>query len=59
MASSLRGGMRRRKQDGVELGAEAADRLHHRLVAADEPVVAQHRGNGNCQAVMNINCVTA
>src|SRR4030095_2020479 len=44
MALRLRGGGRRRQQHGVELGAEAAHRFHHRLVAADQPVVAQHRG---------------
>src|SRR5512137_2430333 len=37
--------LRRGEQHGVQVGAEAADVLHRRLVAADEPVVAQHRGH--------------
>src|SRR5258708_2569751 len=35
------------EQHGVEVGAEAADPVHGVLVAADEPVVAQHRRHGN------------
>src|SRR5262245_640820 len=45
MASRPRCDLRVRQQHGVQLGAEAADLLHHRLVAADEPVVAQHGGH--------------
>src|SRR6476659_8116902 len=33
----------RAHQDAVQVGAEAAHRLHRHLVAADQPVVAEHR----------------
>src|SRR5688572_6017052 len=45
MASGLRA--RTREQHGVQIGAEAAHLLHRRLVAADQPVVAEHRGHGH------------
>src|SRR4030095_13416052 len=45
MASRPRCDLRARQQHRVQLGAEAAHLLHHRLVAADEPVVAQHRAH--------------
>src|SRR3954463_9316633 len=39
-----RGGrLRARQQHGVQVGAEAAHLVHGRLVAADEPVVAEDR----------------
>src|SRR5262252_496685 len=52
MASGLSGHDPRRagEQHGVQLGAKAADLLHHRLVAADEPVVAEHGGHRHGQA---------
>src|SRR6187397_2996961 len=37
-------------QHAVQFSAEAAYRLHRHLVAADEPVVAQHRGHRDRQA---------
>src|SRR6476659_8759323 len=36
------GGEARPHQDAVEVGAEATNRLHRHLVAAHEPVVAEH-----------------
>src|SRR4030095_3008648 len=45
MASRPRCDLRARQQHRVQLGAEAAHLLHHRLVAADERVVAEHRGH--------------
>src|SRR5215204_3735273 len=37
-------------QDTVQVGPEAAHRLHRDLVATDEPVVAEHRRHGDGQA---------
>src|SRR5215472_14395301 len=50
-SSALRGDHRgdraRAHQHAVQVGAEAAHGLHRDLVAADEPVVAEHRRNGD------------
>src|SRR5512140_981674 len=40
MTSRLGCGLRRGEQYGVQIGREGAHRLHCRLVATDEPVVA-------------------
>ena len=43
MIYAFAGDLRSAQQDRVQVGAEAADALHGRLVAADQPVVAKHR----------------
>src|SRR3954471_22141329 len=48
--SRLRGLAGRAQDHGVEFIAELAHFVHHRLVAACQPVVAEHRGNRDCQA---------
>src|SRR5678816_2850778 len=45
--SGRRRRMPRRQQDRVQVGTEAAHAVHRSLVAADEPVVAEHRGDCN------------
>src|SRR5664279_3732646 len=40
----------RTHQHAVQIGAEAAHRFHRHFVAADQPVVAEHRGHGDEQA---------
>src|SRR5512143_2767967 len=50
MMSSLGGRLRRREKHRVQIGAETAHLLHRRLVAADEPVVAEHRRHGHREA---------
>src|SRR5215831_21116983 len=46
MASTPDGArLRRAEQHGVQVRAEAAHAVHRRLVAANEPVVSEHRGN--------------
>src|SRR5215510_3712286 len=50
MASGPCHGLRVRQQHRVQLGAEAAHLLHHRLVAADEPVVTEHRRHRDREA---------
>src|SRR5512138_3807121 len=50
MASRLRGNLRGREEHRVQLAAERAHLLHHRLVAPDEPVVSEHRRHGDGQA---------
>src|SRR5580765_5304114 len=57
MAASARWASARRRrahagthQHAVQVGAEAAHRLHRYLVAAHQPVVAEHRGHGDEQA---------
>src|SRR5689334_21220100 len=40
----------RAHEHAVQLRAEATHRLHRHLVAAHEPVVAEHRGHGDRQA---------
>src|SRR5436190_1803391 len=37
-------------QDAVQVGTEAAHRFHRHLVAANEPVVAEHRRHRDSQA---------
>src|SRR3954468_19503983 len=51
MAMVLRpgGSLRAREQDGVQVGAEATHLVHRGLVAADEPVVAEHRRHRDCE----------
>src|SRR5215831_16182498 len=47
------GGCRLRRtaeQHGVQVGAEGANPIHRRLVAANEPVVSEHRGNRDGKA---------
>src|SRR5882757_7855760 len=38
------------EQDGVQVGGEGADFFHRRLVAADDEVVAHHRGHRDGEA---------
>src|SRR4029453_17266366 len=50
MAMALRPGLRARQQHGVQIGAEAANLVHGGLVAADEPVVAEHGRHSDREA---------
>src|SRR5512143_1200529 len=50
MASRLGGGPGSGEQHRVQLAAERAHLLHHRLVATHQPVVAQHRRHRDGQA---------
>ena len=50
MIYALTGDLRGGQQHRVQVGAERTDVFHRRLVAADEPVVAEHRRNRDGQA---------
>src|ERR1019366_1835566 len=47
--SACRGAHARAHEDAVQVGAEAAHDFHRHLVAADQPVVAEHRRDGDEQ----------
>src|SRR5664280_2548217 len=46
-STSCRRAHARAHQDAVQVGAEAANGFHGHLVATDQPVVAEHRWNGD------------
>src|ERR1039457_479798 len=48
--SACRGVHARAHEDAVQVGAEAAHHFHRHLVAADQPVVAEHRRHSHEQA---------